>query len=70
MTNTTTVLDSILSVFTGIGDWIASAVTAITPMFYDGSSLTFLGVLAIAGLGFSTIFMVMGLITNFLNFRS
>lgn len=69
------ILTAILAVFTAIGDWIPDAVTNLIPMFYtagvggDPGSLTFLGVLAVAGLAFSVIFLVIGIIQNFLHFR-
>lgn len=67
------VLDTVLAVFDGIGQWITDAVTALVPMFYtevDGTgSLTFLGVLAVAGLAFSVVFLIIGIIQNFLHFR-
>ena len=66
----TQVISSITGVFTAIAEWIASAVTAITPMFYVAESgLTFLGTLAVCGLGFGVIFLIIGLIQNFLHFR-
>lgn len=64
------VLDKILEVFNSIATWIAQAVNQIIPMFYDATNgLTFLGVLACAGLSFSVIFLIIGLIQNFLHFR-
>lgn len=64
------VLSKVLEVFTAIGTWISSAVQSIIPMFYTAEGgLTFLGVLAVAGLGFSVIFLVIGIIQNFLHFR-
>lgn len=63
------VLEAILAVFTGIGEWIGDAVTALIPMFYAESGLTFLGVLAVAGLAFSVVFLIIGVIQNFLHFR-
>jgi hypothetical protein len=70
METTPTVLDNILSVFDSIGTWISDSVTNLMPMFYDSSTgLTFLGVLAVAGLAFSVIFLIIGLISNFLHFR-
>lgn len=58
------VLEAILAVFSGVGDWISSAVTALIPMFYtataDGGELTFLGVLAVASLAISVIFLIIG----------
>lgn len=64
------VLEAVLEVFTSIGEWIPGAVTQLLPMFYAAETgLTFLGVLAVAGLAFSVIFLVMGIIQNFLHFR-
>ena len=64
------VLEAVLQVFTSIGEWIPGAVTQLLPMFYVAETgLTFLGVLAVAGLAFSVIFLVMGIIQNFLHFR-
>lgn len=66
----TNVLSRILEVFTAVGTWITSAVENITPMFYaDETGLTFMGVLAVAGLAFSVVFLIIGLIQNFLHFR-
>lgn len=67
------ILNAILAVFTAVGTWITTAVTNILPMFWDSTtgegSLTFLGVLAVAGLAFSVVFLIIGLIQNFLHFR-
>ena len=64
------VINSILDVFSGVGTWIAEAVQDLIPMFYTAEGgLTFIGVLAVAGLAFSIVFLVLGLIQNFLHFR-
>ena len=64
------VLSDVLKVFGQIGAWIPTAVEDLLPIFWSAESgLTFLGVLAVAGLAFSVIFLVMGLIQNFLHFR-
>lgn len=66
----TTVLAAILEVFTSVGTWISTAVNNLVPMFYaTDTGLTFLGVLAVAGLAFSVVFLIIGLIQNFLHFR-
>lgn len=71
-----TVLQSILNVFQAIGSWFAEFVPTLTVMFYtpgvEGAAgeLTFLGVLAVAGLAISVVFLVVGFIQNFLHFRS
>lgn len=66
----TNVLDAILDVFDAVSTWIQQAVTAVMPMFYTSENgLTFLGVLAVAGLAFSIVFLIIGIIQNFLHFR-
>lgn len=66
----TNVLDAILDVFDAVSTWIQSAVTSVMPMFYaSDTGLTFLGVLAVAGLAFSVVFLIIGIIQNFLHFR-
>lgn len=64
------VLTAILEVFEGVGQWITTAVQSLIPMFYASETgLTFIGVLAVAGLAFSVVFLIIGLIQNFLHFR-
>ncbi len=64
------VLDAILKVFTAVGTWIVGAVTQLQPMFYTAETgLTLLGVLAVAGLAFSVIFLIIGIIQRFMHFR-
>lgn len=64
-----TILEAILAVFLAVGEWISSAVNTMVPMFWAEGSLTFLGVLAVAGLAFSVAFLLIGIIQNFLHFR-
>ena len=64
------VLSAILEIFLAVGEWISSAVTSLTPMFWSAESgLTFLGVLSVAGLAFSIAFLIINLIQGFLQFR-
>lgn len=64
------VLESVLEIFTGVGEWISTAVTSFIPMFYVAETgLTFLGVLAVAGLAISVTFLLIGIIQRFLHFR-
>lgn len=63
------VITAITGVFSAIGGWISDSVLDIIPMFYGENGLTFLGVLAVCGLAFSVIFLIIGLIQNFLHFR-
>lgn len=63
------VLTAILEVFSNVGTWITTAVQNIIPMFYVAETgLTFLGVLAVAGLAFSVVFLLIGIIQRFLHF--
>lgn len=63
------VLTSVFDVFESVADWIVSAVQSVIPMFYTAESgLTFLGVLAVVGLGFSVVFLLIGIIQRFLHF--
>lgn len=70
-----TVLEAILNVFGAIGDWFTVFVPSLFNLFWipgEGGApgeLTFLGVLAVAGLAISVVFLVIGLIQNFLHFR-
>lgn len=64
-----TVLDAILAVFSSVGNWITETVVNLIPMFYGSDGLTFLGVLAVAGLAFSVVFLLISIIQNFLHFR-
>ena len=64
------IVTQITNVFSEIGTWIADAVTDLLPMFYSAETgLTFLGTLAVVGLAFSVVFLIIGLIQNFLHFR-
>ena len=64
------ILSAVLAVFTAVGTWISGAVTQLMPMFYvEATGLTFLGVLSVAGLAFSVVFLIIGLIQRFLHFR-
>ena len=59
MTGTGSILDAILAVFLAVAEWISTSVGEMVPMFYAEGSLTFLGVLAVAGLAFSVAFLLL-----------
>lgn len=67
------ILPAIFAVFTEVGNWLIESLTSLTDIFWtssgDGGSLTFLGVLAVCGLAFSVIFLIIGIIQRFLHFR-
>lgn len=65
-----TILQAVLAIFMGVGEWIVDAVSAVIPIFYVAETgLTFLGVLSVAGLAFSVVFLLIGIIQRFLHFR-
>lgn len=70
-----TVLESVLAVFSAVGEWFSDFVPTLFSLFWTAGeagapgSLTFLGVLACAGLAVSVVFLVIGIIQNFLHFR-
>lgn len=67
---TTNILEAMLDVFASVGNWISTTTASLTSMFYSTENgLTLLGVLAIASLAFSIVFLIIGLIQNFLHFR-
>lgn len=58
------IITAITNVFSAIGDWIATAVTDLIPMFYSAESgLTFLGTLSVVGLAMSVVFLLIDLVT-------
>lgn len=62
------ILTAITDVFSAISTWIVDAVAGVMPMFYAEGALTFLGVLAVAGLAFSVVFLLIGIVQRFLHF--
>lgn len=67
----TGVLTSIFEVFSSVADWIVEAVVGVIPMFYSADTgLTFIGVLAVAGLAISVAFLLIGIIQRFLKFQA
>lgn len=69
------ILTSILLVFSGIGEWIVTTIPKMLNLFWDSTladgagGLTLLGVLAVAGLAISVVFLLIGFIQKFLHFR-
>lgn len=65
----TSVLDAVLAVFASMAQWFSTTIPTITSIFYAEGALTFMGVLAVAGLAVSVVFLLIGVISNFLHFR-
>ena len=70
------VLTAILAIFTGIGEWFVTSFNMVVPIFWTAptgegttGSLTFMGVLAVAGLAISVVFLLIGIIQRFLKFK-
>ena len=64
-----TVVSRVLAVFNEIGNWIPEALENMVPIFYSNETgLTFLGTLAVCGLAFSVVFLLIGIIQKFLKF--
>lgn len=64
-----TVLGSVFEVFTAVIQWFVTSLGSVTSMFYASGSLTFLGVLAVAGLAVSVSLLVMNLVKSYLRFE-
>lgn len=64
----TGILAEILAVFTQIGGWITTNLPTFFTLFYS-EGLTLLGTLAVAGLGISVVFLLIGIIQRFLKFQ-
>lgn len=52
------VLTAVLAVFMEIANWFTSAIPVISAFFYADGALTFMGVLAVAGLAISVVFLL------------
>lgn len=65
----TGILAAILAVFTQVGTWITTTLPTFFSLFYADSGLTLLGTLAVAGLGISVVFLLIGIIQRFLKFQ-
>lgn len=63
------IITAILAVFTAIATWFGDVMPVVLSVFWADGSLTILGALAVAGLAVSVIFLIMGVIQNFLHFR-
>lgn len=66
----TNVLDSILAVFTSMGEWLVDSVDMMVGLFYNAETgLTFIGTVSICALAISLAFLLIGVVQKFLRFR-
>lgn len=63
------ILAAIFAVFTSVGNWITTTLPTFFTLFYADNGLTLLGTLAVAGLGISVVFLLIGIIQRFLKFK-
>lgn len=66
----TTVITAITAVFTAIGEWLVTAITAMEVVFWAEGALTFIGTLAVVGLAIAVILMVLAMIRSYLQLRA
>lgn len=65
-----TLLENILGTFSEVGSWIGTIISSLVALFWsvETASLTFLGILSVAGLAFSVIMLLFGIVTRFVGF--
>ena len=67
---TPTVIGSITSVFTEIGNWIGDTITSVGDLFYNTSDgLTLIGTMAVASLGIAVVMLIFNKVKSFVQFR-
>lgn len=69
------IITAMTNVFQAVFTWIKTAMTSVLEVFYttgaDGTGeLTILGILALVGLGISIFFLLVNVISGFLNLRN
>ena len=64
-------ITDMVNIWSSISTWLVGQTSKVTELFWNVNEqeLTLLGVLAIAGLGISVIFLLIGIVQRFLHFR-
>lgn len=63
------IITAITDVFSAVSTWLLEAIGNIAPIFYTAEGgLTLIGVTTMMGLGISIIFLLIGVVSNFLHF--
>lgn len=62
-------INAITTVWSDVMDWIVDALSSVQTVFYNGTSLTFLGVLAVISVAIGIAFLILGVVQNFLHLR-
>lgn len=65
------IFESIVAVWTSMMEWISTAITSAQGIFWVAETgLTFVGTLTVMGLSIAVVFLIIGVIQNFLRLRS
>jgi len=65
------IIEAVFAVFEAIADWVVGVMPSIQALFYTAEAgLTLLGTLSVASLGVGIFFLLLGVITNFFQFRA
>lgn len=62
-------VSAITTVWTSIMTWITQSLASVQTVFYSGTELTFLGILAVISVAIGVAFLMIGVIQNFLHLR-
>ena len=64
------IVQTVFEVFDKISEWIVGAVNDMVPIFYNTESgLTFLGTMALCGLGVGLILLIFNVVKSFIQFK-
>lgn len=63
-------VEAITNVWSEVMTWITTALGNVQSVFYTETGLTFLGTLAVIGVAIGIVFLIIGVIQNFLRLRS
>lgn len=64
------IVTAVTEVFTAIGTWLVSSITAMEAVFWANGALTFIGTLSVVGLAIAVILMVLAMIRSYLQLRA
>ena len=62
-------ISAITSVWTEVMTWITTSLSSVQTVFYAENSLTFMGTLAVITVAIGVVFLLIGVIQNFLKLR-
>lgn len=65
------IVEAIFAVFSAIGDWFVGILPSFYSLFWVAETgLTLLGTLAVISIGIGLVFLLIGVITNFIKLRN